>query len=619
METLVRFPLMLSLLLLAIAAPAAEAATDETRIIVGRDPGLTAVERAGIRDDAGVELLRTLRVSDTEVVTAPRADAAAALRELRADPDVRWAVRDRIRRVAADPAVPYQWALDNTGNNLAGYQSYGAPLGQPDADMDTPEAWPTSAGALAGGGRVRVGVVDTRIDTTHEDLAGQVAGTVNFVSPASETATCGDAATDASAHGTHVAGIVAAVRDNGVGIAGVAPGAEVLGLRAMNDQGCGWDSEIIAAFDYAGDHHVPVVNASLGGVGDGTAFTDVMARHPGTLFIVSAGNSGESNDVPATAAYPCAAAPVVDNVVCVGASTPSDTAASFSNFGRRSVDLFAPGEWILSTVPGDGDGDGHGDGYAFMDGTSQASPQVAGEAALVLGAVPQLTMSQLRSILLRTAEYRTDLAAKSATGGRANAAAAVASAAHPPASDGDADGIADANDRCPAVSAPGTATGCPPAIADRDGDGVADAADRCPTQPGAGGCPAPAAPADRDGDGRVNALDACPTEAAATVDGCPVPALRSLKVSVVKRKRRATAIVRVDRRATVAFRLERRVCKTPRRTRCGWRTVATRAAVSKHDRARFVRRLARGSYRLTVRLSSSAGHTGPRRKAFSVR
>src|SRR4051794_7780284 len=105
-----------SLLVLAGIAPAAQAATGETRIIVGRDPGLTGHERADIRRDADVKHVENLRLPDAEVV---RTDApSAALSALRNNPDVRYAAVDRVRHVTADPGLAYQWALDNTGHNL---------------------------------------------------------------------------------------------------------------------------------------------------------------------------------------------------------------------------------------------------------------------------------------------------------------------------------------------------------------------------------------------------------------------------------------------------------------------------------------------------------------------
>jgi hypothetical protein len=133
--------------------------------------------------------------------------------------------------------------------------------------------------------------------------------------------------------------------------------------------------------------------------------------------VVAAGNDSADDDDPAQASYPCALPEA--NVVCVGASDESDQPASFSNYGATSVDLFAPGVDIASTyfdAP---------DSYWLMDGTSMASPFVAGTAALALAANPQASTAQLRAALLDTVDRRPALSGLSVTGGRLNAAGAV--------------------------------------------------------------------------------------------------------------------------------------------------------------------------------------------------
>jgi subtilisin family serine protease len=155
--------------LLVLAAPLmAPPAASATDLIVRRDPGLSAAERAGVRADAGVDFDHRLRLPDTEVVSVPAADAAEALSALRADPDVRWAQRDDgVKAQAATGADPYWgelWGLNNAGQTILNV------AGTVDADMDVPEAW-----NLATGAGVTVGVVDTGVDAGHEDLSGALA------------------------------------------------------------------------------------------------------------------------------------------------------------------------------------------------------------------------------------------------------------------------------------------------------------------------------------------------------------------------------------------------------------------------------------------------------------
>jgi thermitase len=563
----VRIALAASLVILSLALPTAQAAAAETRIVVGRDPGLTVAERADIRADAGVDLLRTSRLANTELVVTD--DPASALARLRRDPDVRYAEVERVRRAFTnDEWFTEQWGL---------------------AAMDVPEAWSTGAS----GDQVTVAVVDSGVAPAHRDLVRAVAaGSRGFVG-AGDTGTA-----DGDGHGTHVAGIIAAERDNTVGITGVAPNARLMVLRALDDAGSGGDLDIAEAFDYAGDLGVPIVNASLGGEGASDVLDDAIMSHPNTLYVIAAGNNGADNDPETRTIYPCEVP--APNVICVGASTQADVPAGFSNFGATSVDLFAPGDAIYSTFPLDG--------YAAMSGTSMATPMVAAEAALVLDAAPELTTSQLKAVLLTGVDQKDAYAGRSVTGGRANAALALTEAGHPPPSDADADGIPDAGDACPIVAGPGTAAGCPVNVT--------------PTPPPATTTPtATVAPtADRDGDGRSDSLDACPAEPAHSADGCPLPGVRALSVAVAKRTRRATATVRPDRPATVGIRIERRTCKVvATRNKCRWTTVASHARVTTGAPVRLVRRLARGSHRVTVTLTSSAGRARPVTKAFRVR
>jgi subtilisin family serine protease len=503
---------------------AGSASAADVQLIVGRDPGLSAPERTAVRADAGVRFKRQLRITDTELVAVPAAEADAALQDLNADPDVRYAMRDgkvsKRASTTADPRFGALWGLQNAGQTIRGV------AGVAGADMHVPAAWNAATGL-----GVTVAVVDTGVDFTHQDLRGRLAinpRETGLDSEGRDRATNGvdddhdglvdnwrgwdyvandNLPADGDGHGTHVTGTIAAANGNGLGITGVAPDARVLPLRVLDDNGFGRWSAVAEAFDAAGAMGVRVVNASLGGDGPVPVLTDVMNKHPDTLYIVAAGNDTLNLDAAGIEDYPCESPAV--NVVCVGATDGSDKSAKFSNFGATAVDLFAPGVNILSTLPGDR--------YGYYSGTSMATPHIAGEAALVLSRDSGLSGQQLKDALLSTTDPKPAIAGL-ALNGRANAEAAVGSV---PA-DRDGDGVLDAGDAC-ADTAGTLADGCPDPATDGDLDGVAQAMDDCPAQAGLtanAGCPAP----DRDGDALPDASDACPADAGSlSYSGCPAP------------------------------------------------------------------------------------------------
>ena len=632
--------------MLALVVPASASA--DTRIIVKRDSGLTSGERRDIREDAGVRLIEALALPRTEVVAAPTGKATAALRELRADDDVVYAELDRRRTGNADPYMAWLWGLRNTAKNIYG-------PGIDDADIDATEAWALTMQTDDGpvpisGTGVTVAVVDSGIDLTHEDLEGQVTSEHNFVAgrDASDV-------TDGTGHGTHVSGTIAALRDNGIGIAGVAPESKLMVLRALGDNGSGLDSDIAEAFRYAGAHGARVVNASLGGSGASATLDAAISDYPNTLFVVSAGNGGADftgDDNDAADVWPCNAP--YPNVICVGASDNRDERGTFSNYGDETVDLFAPGVKILSTIPFDTVPDFEDQQYLFFDGTSQAAPHVSGVAALMLQANPFLSAQQLREILINTADDKPAFDGYSVSGGRLNAATAVDYVlTNGVPRDSDGDGVVDAADNCPTVAAAGQSNGCPldrdsdgkpdsidncdltanPTQADADRDGIGDACDptprgpdidhdgkgsvddRCPTVYGKDryGCPiATPASNDRDHDGRIDPLDACPNEPAGTKDGCPLPAVTAL--SATSRKRRASIAVRTSRAAAVKITVQRK--GTKRWVRVARSTLATSAS----NRVRLkTKRLRTGRYRAVVVLSSNAGRATAVIRRFRVR
>ncbi|MDA0181890.1 S8 family serine peptidase [Solirubrobacter phytolaccae] len=412
-----------------------------TEIVVRREPGLSAAQRADVRADADVELERRTAITDTELVTAEPGELAEAVAALNRDPDVVYAEPVTVMTAqTADPYFTSLWGLENTGQRMYVPNGGGAyyPSGTADADMDVPEAWSKATGA-----GVTVGIVDTGVLATNPDLANQLitnpADPINGVDDDGNgyvddwrgwdfvTANPGLQVTEGDAepgpdndpqdnhgHGTHVAGTVAAQADNNAGITGVAYGAKIMPLRALGASGRGSSLAIAEAFDYAGKMGVRIVNASLGGPGlDQTQLAAVNA-HPNTLYVIAAGNDNINNDV--TPYGPCALPAA--NILCVGATDVDDRKASFSNYGAQSVDVFAPGTAILSTYIGPE--------YSYLQGTSMASPNTAGVAALVLSARPGLSALDIKSAIMGSVDAKADLTGRSVTGGRVNADRALA-------------------------------------------------------------------------------------------------------------------------------------------------------------------------------------------------
>jgi hypothetical protein len=190
-----------------------------------------------------------------------------------------------------------------------------------------------------------------------------------------------------SGHGSHVAGIIAAAANNGIGGSGVAPHARILPIRVLNHAGEGTTGPVASGVRYAADNGAKVINLSLGGTSDSSNLTEAIqyATDKGALVVAAAGNGGP-NDVPK---WPAA----LDLTIAVTAVDPANKATIFDQRGDY-IDISAPGTEIVSTAKGD---------YFTESGTSMAAGFVAGAAALLFAAEPRVTNAQVRDILLRTA------------------------------------------------------------------------------------------------------------------------------------------------------------------------------------------------------------------------
>jgi putative cell wall-binding protein len=226
-----------------------------------------------------------------------------------------------------------------------------------------------------------------------------------------------DAAVDDDSHGTHVAGIVGAVRDNDEGVVGLASGVRILPLKFMTEDG-GYDSDAILAIGYAKAMGAKVINASWGAssaedaAADDPALRDAIASCD-CVFVAAAGNDGVSSDVAANRVYPAAFS--LPNEISVAALDDRGRLAAFSNYGT-SIDLAAPGDAILSTLPG---------GYGWGGGTSMAAPFVSATAALMLSAAPTLAPTDVVSRIKASVQPLSALTGKVGTGGMLDAGAAM--------------------------------------------------------------------------------------------------------------------------------------------------------------------------------------------------
>ncbi|MGE3842064.1 MAG: S8 family serine peptidase [Vicinamibacterales bacterium] len=364
----------------------------------------------------GLRRLRSRRLATSDL-----------LRTLRGHPDVEYAEPNWIvygDNEPNDAQFVNLWGLLNTGQNFGG-------AGTPGADIGATTAWNVTTGSS----HVVIGVIDSGIDYTHPDLAANVwsAPSSFTVSIGGQSITCAagthgfNAITrtcnpmDDHNHGTHAAGTIGAVGNNGTGVVGVNWTTKLMGLKFLGSNGSGSTADAInaiefaiqakAAFSATGGADVRILSNSWGGGGFSQALLDEInkANANDMLFVAAAGNNGSNND--ATPNYPSNY--TAANVVAVGATDNRDQLASFSNYGAVSVDLTAPGVSILSTI--------RNGGYTYYNGTSMATPHVAGAAGLMLAQCP-MTTATLKTNLLAAVDLVPALGAVTATGGRLNVA-----------------------------------------------------------------------------------------------------------------------------------------------------------------------------------------------------
>ncbi|HVG34413.1 MAG TPA: S8 family serine peptidase, partial [Pyrinomonadaceae bacterium] len=396
-------------------------------------------------------------VDGLRLARVPAEDTLDAIAALRTDPDVLYAEPNYIRRKDAlpnDARFGEVWALKNTGQQgNVGYPVNNRFInGTPGADIDAELAWNTTTGSSA----VVVGIIDTGIDILHPDLVdniwvnqGEIAGNgidddangkvddINGWDFAGNDNTVYDGgSSDPDDHGTHVAGTIGAKGNNGIGVAGVNWNVKLMSLKFLiGPDGNGTDADAIAAFNYAKmmrdrGVNLRVLNCSWGGGGNNQALKNAIESvgQSGILVVAAAGNEGLSNDD-----YPHYPSSFDNsNLIRVSATDRIDDLVYFSNFGTRLPGVGAPGRGILSTTPRNYGSatytEADGSTYSFFSGTSMATPQVSGVAALILAQYPGITVQRLRGALLYSGEGIPSLADKVQSARRLNANLALINA-----------------------------------------------------------------------------------------------------------------------------------------------------------------------------------------------
>ncbi|MCH6256077.1 S8 family serine peptidase [Puniceicoccaceae bacterium K14] len=367
------------------------------------------------------------------VKVGEKVDLAEVFRRLGADDLIEAVSYNFIRSISLTPDDPYlEWEA------LWGHYNAGHFSGVVGADIDSESGWDIANDA----GNVVVAVLDTGVRYTHEDLAanmwvneGEIPGNgidddgndyVDDVHGINATDGSGDPMDDMG-HGTHVAGILGAVGNNGVGVVGVAWNVQIMALKFLDEKGDGTDADAVECINYAIEQGVDIINNSWGGGGYNAVIEKAIddANEKGILFVAAAGNSNSDTDkypnYPSSYEFP--------NVVSVAATNRNDELADFSNFGESSVDIAAPGDEIYSTYAGS-DSD-----YRTLNGSSMAAPFVSGVLAVMKSRFPDEAMAALVNRLYSSADPLPDLARRCRTGARLNFNNALQETLLPPLND----------------------------------------------------------------------------------------------------------------------------------------------------------------------------------------
>lgn len=352
----------------------------------------------------------------------PSIDVMEAIRRVKADNSVQYAEPDYLYHVATrafvnDPEYHRQWALKNLGQTG----------GLVDADINAEESWALETGDP----NVVIGIIDTGVDYTHPDLAqnmwknpGEIPndgkdndgnGFVDDVYGVNTIKNIGNPMDD-NRHGTHVAGTIGAVGNNDLGVVGIAHNIKMAACKFLSKGGSGSVSDAIECMQYFADLksrkdnpvNLVATNNSWGGGGFSQSMYDAIKAHErlGIIFVAAAGNSSSNNDL--SAFYP--ATYDLSNVISVASTDHADNLSSFSNYGKKTVHVAAPGSGILSTVL-------NGE-YSSLSGTSMATPHVTGLLGLIASYYPSLDYKGIKNLAIAGGQKIDALNGKTISGRR---------------------------------------------------------------------------------------------------------------------------------------------------------------------------------------------------------
>jgi len=408
--------------------------TEPETYVIAFDPDTSEATRDAIVAARGGVTIRRFDTIDARLVRfEPSTQRAATIDRFDDASSVRYVEPNARFYLSADPPNDAQfgslWGLHNTGQS-------GGTAG---VDIDALTAWDTTTGSSD----VVVAVLDSGVAYTHPDLDDNMwnapqGWTIGGCSPGTHGYESIEGVVDCEPkfigrHGTHVAGTIGAEGNNGIGVTGVNWQTSIMTLSSFGSDGSALVSDIVAVLDYAiqakqAGVNLRVINASFGCPSDYCNSQAMLEQfrilyHEGVLVVAAAGNSRSNNDVAPN--YP--ADFDLPNIISVAATTNQDTLWSFSNYGKNSVDIGAPGADIVSTFcyPV---GDGCDAEYMDVSGTSMAAPHVAGAAALILSApgLGDMNVIELRDRLLYCGDLVPALADTTVTGRRLNVAASLA-------------------------------------------------------------------------------------------------------------------------------------------------------------------------------------------------